>query len=94
MFTTSLFLHQQLFHDSERNYSYQHHFATTRLSCQIAANIVASNTKKPAVGIVAITDQEEVVLVEQFRPPVGRKAVELPAGPAGDTPDSENEALL
>ncbi|QDS99225.1 NUDIX hydrolase [Adhaeretor mobilis] len=52
------------------------------------------NTKKPAVGIVAITDQMNVVLVEQFRPPVGRKVVELPAGLAGDIPGSENEALV
>jgi len=52
------------------------------------------NTKKPAVGIVAITDTQDVVLVEQYRPPVGRKVVELPAGLAGDIPGSENEALV
>ncbi len=52
------------------------------------------NTKKPAVGIVAITDSQDVVLVEQYRPPVGRMVVELPAGLAGDIPGSENEALV
>ena len=52
------------------------------------------NTKKPAVGIVAITDSQHVVLVEQYRPPVGRKVVELPAGLAGDIQGLENEALI
>lgn len=51
-------------------------------------------TKKPAVGIVAITDSQDVILVEQYRPPVGHKIVELPAGLAGDIPGSENEALV
>lgn len=52
------------------------------------------NTKRPAVGIVAITEFGEVVLVEQNRPPVGRRVVELPAGLSGDIAGSENEALL
>lgn len=52
------------------------------------------NTQQPAVGIVALTDAQEVVLVEQFRPPVGRTVVELPAGLSGDLPGLENEALL
>jgi ADP-ribose pyrophosphatase len=52
------------------------------------------NTKKPSVGIVAITDAGKVVLVEQYRPPVGRPVVELPAGLAGDIAGAEDEALL
>lgn len=55
---------------------------------------VTRNTKKPAVGIVAITDDGKVVLVEQHRPPVGRRVVELPAGLSGDITGAENEALL
>ncbi|BBO35612.1 NUDIX hydrolase [Lacipirellula parvula] len=55
---------------------------------------VSRNTRRPAVGIVAITDDERVVLVEQFRPPVGRKVVELPAGLAGDISGQEGESLL
>jgi ADP-ribose diphosphatase len=55
---------------------------------------VTRNTKKPAVGIVAITDVGKVVLVEQQRPPVGRRVVELPAGLAGDIAGAEDEALL
>ena len=45
------------------------------------------------VGILAITDGGEVVLVEQFRIPVGRKVVELPAGLVGDEPEFRSESL-
>jgi ADP-ribose pyrophosphatase len=51
-------------------------------------------TKRPAVGIVAITDEGKLVLVEQYRPPVSRRVVELPAGLAGDIVGAEDEALL
>jgi ADP-ribose pyrophosphatase len=54
----------------------------------------ARNTARPAVGIVAVTEADEVILVEQFRPPVGRTVVELPAGLAGDISGSEDEPLL
>lgn len=43
--------------------------------------------------IVAITPENKIVLVEQFRVPVGKRVIELPAGLAGDTPGAENEAL-
>lgn len=52
------------------------------------------NTQRPAVGIVAITDDGNVVLVEQYRPPVGQVVVELPAGLVGDIAGAEDEALL
>jgi ADP-ribose pyrophosphatase len=52
------------------------------------------NTRRPAVGIVAITDDEKVVLVEQHRPPVGGAVIELPAGLAGDIVGAEQESLL
>lgn len=52
------------------------------------------NTARPAVGIVAITDAGDVVLVEQHRPPVGRTVIEIPAGLSGDIAGNENEALL
>jgi len=45
------------------------------------------------VAIVAVTDDGKLLLVEQYRPPVGRRVVELPAGLAGDEPGSENEPL-
>lgn len=37
-----------------------------------------------AAVILAITDDAEVVLVEQHRPPLGRGVIELPAGLIGD----------
>jgi len=55
---------------------------------------VSRNTQRPAVGIVAIHDDGRVVLVEQYRPPVGASLIELPAGLAGDVVGAEDEALL
>ena len=52
------------------------------------------NTRRPAVGIVAITDDLQIVLVEQFRPPVNANVIELPAGLAGDQPGAEHEPLV
>ncbi|MCC5830472.1 MAG: NUDIX hydrolase [Phycisphaeraceae bacterium] len=49
---------------------------------------------RPAVAIVAITDDRRLVLVEQFRPPVGATALELPAGLVGDDPGHAGEAEL
>ena len=45
------------------------------------------------VGIVAVTDDERLLLVEQFRPPVMRQVIELPAGLAGDIAGEESESL-
>ena len=45
------------------------------------------------VVLVAVTDAEELLLVEQFRRPVGRRVLELPAGLAGDLADQPDEAL-
>jgi ADP-ribose pyrophosphatase len=55
---------------------------------------VVRKTSGPAVGIVAVNAAGEVVLVEQYRPPVNRKVVELPAGLSGDIAGKENETLL
>ena len=44
-------------------------------------------SRKGVTGIIAlvpITDDGKLVLVEQYRPPVGANVVELPAGLAGD----------
>ncbi len=41
------------------------------------------------VAILAVTAECKVVLVEQFRPAVGKRVVEIPAGLVGD--DAENE---
>ena len=55
---------------------------------------VTRKIQKPAVGIVAITDDDCVLLVEQYRPPVGQNVIELPAGLSGDVVGAENESLL
>lgn len=44
------------------------------------------------VAIVAVTERMELVLTEQFRPPVQMKVVDLPAGISGDIAGQENEA--
>ena len=44
------------------------------------------------VAIVAVTNEQKLLLVEQFRIPVDGRVIELPAGIAGDTGDP-NESL-
>ena len=36
------------------------------------------------VAVIAVTSDDELILVEQFRPPVNARVVELPAGLVGD----------
>jgi len=45
------------------------------------------------VAVAAVTPAGEVVLVEQFRPAVGKSVIELPAGLAGDAEAFSGEAL-
>jgi len=45
------------------------------------------------VGIVAVTDEGKILLVEQYRPPVGSRVIEIPAGLVGDVEGSEDEPL-
>src|SRR6266536_1446374 len=45
------------------------------------------------VGIVAVTDDRKLILVEQYRPPVGKRVIEIPAGLAGDVEGHQDEAL-
>ncbi len=47
-----------------------------------------------AVIIVAVTDDHEVLFVEQFRVPLGQRTIEMPAGLVGDLAGQENEDLL
>ena len=46
-----------------------------------------------AVVIVAVTDDGRLLLVEQFRLPLGCPVIELPAGLAGDSPELRGEEL-
>jgi ADP-ribose pyrophosphatase len=45
------------------------------------------------VAILAITEEQELILVEQLRLPVNKRVIEIPAGLAGDIEGKENEAL-
>lgn len=45
-----------------------------------------------AAVILALTDAHEIVLVEQYRPPLGKPCIELPAGLVGD--NSHGESVL
>lgn len=77
-------------HDSVTLYEGRHLSLLLRDRWEFASR----KTNRPAVAIVAITDAGNVVLVEQFRVPVGRAVVELPAGLTGDLAGSESESLL
>ena len=46
------------------------------------------------VVIIAVTDEREIVLVEQYRKPVGSNVIELPAGLVGDLDDSLETTLV
>ena len=46
------------------------------------------------VGIVAVTNDDRVILVQQHRPPTDCDVIEIPAGLAGDIPGHEEEAFL
>ena len=54
-------------------------------------------TRTNATGVaavVAVTDQGEIVLVEQHRPPVGGPVIEIPAGLVGDDPLAQSEDAI
>lgn len=44
-----------------------------------------------AAVILAVDDEDHVILVEQYRVPLGRKCIELPAGLVGDHDDVAGE---
>jgi ADP-ribose pyrophosphatase len=46
-----------------------------------------------AVVIVAVTENAELLLVEQYRIPLASRVIELPAGLVGDVAGSEHEKL-
>ncbi|MBC8351952.1 MAG: NUDIX hydrolase [Planctomycetes bacterium] len=50
-------------------------------------------TANGVVCIVACTDDNKLVLVEQYRPPVDRRVIELPAGLSGDLSEIAGEPL-
>jgi len=72
---------------------YQGKFLTYRKTSANWEYVTRSNAKG-AVAILAITDDKQVVLTEQYRPPVERNVIELPAGLAGDIPLQKEEPLV
>ena len=47
---------------------------------------------KEAVAVIAFTDDDELILVEQFRRPVNANVIDFPAGLVGDEEDSSDPA--
>lgn len=55
---------------------------------------VERSNARGCVAVLAVTDDRRAVLVEQFRPPAGKRVIELPAGLSGDIPYQEEEPLV
>ena len=55
---------------------------------------VERNAVSGIAVIVAVTDEGRLLLVEQYRPPVRQRVIELPAGLAGDEAGREGEELV
>jgi ADP-ribose pyrophosphatase len=55
---------------------------------------VRRNRGTAVIAIVAITDANELVIIEQYRPAVAARCLELPAGLVGDDAGQEGEDLL
>ena len=54
---------------------------------------VKRSSASGVVAILAVTDDGDLVLTEQHRPPVDARVIDLPAGLAGDVPGQETEDL-
>jgi ADP-ribose pyrophosphatase len=46
-----------------------------------------------AIAILAVTPNREIILIDQYRIPMGGRVIELPAGLVGDVPGNERETL-
>ena len=55
---------------------------------------VSRHTGPATIAVVAITAADELVLVEQFRPPLQQHTIELPAGLIGDDIGAHGESAL
>jgi ADP-ribose pyrophosphatase len=65
-----------------------------RLVSQSGWEWVERTNTSGAVVVAAVTEDRRLVLVEQYRIPLGRRAIELPAGLVGDLADHKDEDLL
>jgi len=54
---------------------------------------VERNNATGIVGIVAVTPDNNLLVISHLSPPHGKYSYELPAGLSGDTPGQENETL-
>lgn len=59
--------------------------------CRGGWEFVERANPKGAVIIVALTDADELIFVEQFRPPLNASTIEMPAGLIGDLEGTEHE---
>ena len=64
-----------------------------RLCCRNGWEFVERPGTTGVVAILAVTDTGHLVLTEQYREPVQRSVIELPAGLAGDVRGAEEEAF-
>ena len=71
---------------------YQGKFA--RLVAQDGWEFVERANASGVAVLIPITEQQEVVLVEQFRVPVQSQVMELPAGLVGDQLDNPDEPAI
>ncbi len=54
---------------------------------------VERSNARGAVAVIAVTDEREFILTDQFRPAVGCRVIDLPAGLSGDVKGQEDEAF-
>ena len=55
---------------------------------------VSRSDSTGGVIILAVTDQNEILFVEQYRAPIGKSVIELPAGLVGDTDRTKGEDFV
>lgn len=64
-----------------------------RLVCENGWEYVERLNATGVAVIVAVTEENKLLVTEQFRPPVSNRVIELPAGLVGDVPGEETEHL-
>jgi len=78
----------QTWHESEEQVVWQGRFITTKQRGNWEYVSRARNIR--AAVILAIDEADHVLLVEQYRVPLRRNCIELPAGLVGDTTEGED----
>ena len=76
-------------HDAPDEVIWQGKFITTRRRGRW--EFVSRARGIRAAAILAVDEDDHVILVEQYRVPLGRRCIELPAGLIGDGEDDANE---